>query len=258
MDGSGARGELWPEVVLDYSYSTAVSVRIAEKASESLIFCMYEDCLDSLPRARGSADTMAISLEAYLHSLNFTRVFLGVTASPFYQQIAKHLISQESLTFTQVTYLRPGLSSEEVEQFVGRVLKPTGSTVAVLLVDEPTGKLLHPALQQYDLYKKGYAYFFSAEAVWATRPEGAFFLVESAALNVTSRLEFEALIIEDLLSSLYTSRQSQVSMSLSLVNIYEGSPIVLNSLSAIHFPGNTTSFPYLSKPIIEVLLISKD
>lgn len=246
---SNGEEEPWPEVVLDYSYNREVSRRLVLGASESVVLCMYEDCPRGLNRVRTGADVTASRLAIYLHTLN-SKLFLAVTASPFYQQVAAFLISQELLTFAQVVYLRKGLSEVEVEQFVGRVLKPAGSPVAVLLVDEDTGKLLYSALQRYDLYKKGYAYFFSAEAVWTTRPEGALFVTEAAAAKATSQLQFETLLLDYVLIALQEG--ATLSQPLSLINIHQGSSVVLTSLSTVNLPGNVSSFPSLSKPVIEV------
>ena len=236
------------ERLLDYSYMPGLGVKMKILRLEEIVG-MYEGCIEQETQGKLTAQETTSAIAAYLQAMNFTQLFLAVSATPFYLQLAQSLHSQPFLIFTHVTYLRPKLSREEVRQFVGRVLKPAGSTVTALLVDEETGVWLYDALEDFHIYRQGYAYIFSDEAVWTTRPDGALYVTDSAAIAANSRLHYEALILSEQLRNLTQHRRP---MSLSLINIHEGRLLPVAPHSTMYFPGNTTVKPELRKPHIRV------
>lgn len=145
-----------------------------------------------------------------------------------------------------------------MEQFVGRVLKPSGSTTAVLYVDEITGVTLISQLN-----KEGFLYFVSDEAAWGLKEEGLLYFTDSAAVNATDRVSYEALVLTDRLNQLVagctsacTGTLGKLEISISLVNIANGKPMLVQSYSdRIIFLGNSTTLPKSMMPVIESGLI---
>ena len=240
-----------PSVVLDYSYSRRLSTRLSEALREVVFICMHQECPESLVQGQLTAEETALGVANYLQSLNCSRVLVAVSATSFYMQLARGLRNSH-LSLTQEVFLRPKLSQAEVRQFVGRVLKPAGSAVAALFVDEETGAWLHSALTDFHIYKQGYAYLFSAEALWTVRPPGALYVKDSAAVGAKDRLHYEALILADMLKSVRDNGSYERPKSLALVNIQGSGDVTVTRDSTVRFPGNITSFDMLAKPIIRV------
>ena len=256
-------------VVLDYSYTRDISLRLMDIATDSLVICMYADCPLQEVRGRLRPTEVASNITAYLQELGFTELFLAASVTPFYQAVLHYLSSETLLALTKVISVKAKMTKEATESLIGHMLKPAGSTVAALLVDEDTGKYLYPALQYFRIAKKGYAYFFSDEAAWYTRPQGGLYVTDSVAVTARSRLEYETLILTDQLQILKryngmgvpsmkkavggTSRPLKV----SLVNMKDGMPVLIGNspssmMSDILFPGNTSVVPIIRKPLIEV------
>ena len=190
------------EVVLDYSYSPEMSRNVVEMEKDWVVLGMYADFPFEHMRLVAGAEDTAEVLAEYLRSLQLTAVFLATTVSPYYLRLAGHLKAQPFLSFPQDVCLPADLTYSAAEQFVGRVLKPSGQPMVVLLVDEATAQRLQSPLQEYHVASTGYVYFLSYEAAWSLKTESMLYLVDSAAVNATSRVEYEALILADRLNSI--------------------------------------------------------
>jgi len=115
--------------------------------------------------------------------------------------------------------------------------------------------------------KKGYVYVYSAEAVWESKPNGVLYVVNSIAINATNQLQYEALLLTDLLRTIVAMNFEQIqyyyssttrNRSVSLMSILAGKPVLLSitpyalQSGRSIFPGNTTSPPAFEGPVLEV------
>ena len=192
-------------------------------------------------RRTAEPEKLAHAFAANLLALNVTRLFLAVSASPFYMQFAEVLQSYECFSFPQVVYLKESLTMQEMEQFVGRVLKPSGVLAIALFVDEETGLWLPICLERYHLTIADYVFFLSDEAAWSARNGEVYYVTETAAAAATNRLEHEALILRDRIPG-----SNITSISLSLIHLQAGIPTPISPSSTLFFP------PISLLPVIEV------
>lgn len=246
------------DLVLDYSYHSGLHLASHFRLKDLLIMGMYKGSPSYQVQGIATFDEEARQVVAFISATNLTRVFLAHTV-PEYQRFASALNGLQGV-ITEVVCLHEKLTEVEVEQFVGRVLKPSGAKMVVLYIDEATGALLIPTLAKYHIYKKGFAYLVADAAIWGQTIEGMLYFTDSAAVNATSRLNYEALVLTDLLRQLVIHKNSVLSGDLSymrrsftLVNIVGGKPRPIPfPWNNILFPGNLTTISKYQKPIINV------
>ena len=237
------------DVILDYSYSTGISARLLE-TTEATVICMHTFCPPQERMGRWGAKAASEALTSYLRALNITELFLAVTAVPFYQNLAHFLTQKSELRFTSVTYLSPGISLNDTEAFVGRILKPSGSLRAALLVEEATGARIFPLLQTYHILDEDYVYIVSDETAWGIQCNGVLYLTDSAAVTARSRVEYEGFILLDELNHLVTSNLREIEVS--LVTIENNVPVVVARRPGLPVEvGRDVASP-MRRPIIEV------
>jgi len=235
------------DIILDYSYTPDLSLKLLEAAKDSVIVGMYAAFPAKELRKRLAPEELASTVADYLQALNVTRLFLAVSASPFYIRFAEVIQTYSCLTFPQVVYLSAELAREEMENFIGRVLKPAGVPVIGLFVDEETGTQLPRALEEYQLIKSDYVFFLSDEAGWSVRAGEIHYVTDSAAVNATNRLEYEALVLRNRLNSLSLESTTRL-FPTSLVSLQRGLPALITSS-----PANLPSLSFSPRlPTIEV------
>ena len=265
-----------PDVILDYTYSKAISSQLLERKDESLVIGMYRDCPEIETRTHLTPLKYAVQIADYLLALNLTKAFLVSESTPFYIKVAKYLQESPLIHFTDSAVIDPDSTSAQIEHIIGRLFKPAGSRIGVFLVNNQISREIVTSLTNYHLWEQGYAYVFSEEAGWIDNTLGLLYVTEAEGVQVASREEYEAAILNLQLVALShiqsfgnTAENREFKQDLTeilegmarksklvLMNTQEKSHFVVNSskflAGGIIFPGNTTNSPKFTKPALHV------
>ena len=234
------------DVVFDYTYMPSFQ----HTGSSPVIGMSSHSSQDEIP-GKVDFEQIADKLTSFLAFRNVTSAFLTYSQS-YFPRLAAVL---ELRIWTHVVALPDELNDSESHQFVGRLLKPTGSKVVVLLVDHASAQRIVPVLQEFSLFKAGFVYILCDEAAWGLTDTGLIYVTDSVAVSATDQVTYEAMVLTDRLTQLLacTNIAQCLQRTVSLVNIVDGIPKEIHDLGdVIVFPGNTTLTPKMEKPGIDV------
>ena len=191
---------LWGQVVLDYTYSVHYSLQLRLNASDSLVICMYEDCPEQEISSRISTGQIQEKFVELIRELPFRNVFLMNTATSRYQEESDYMQKGLPLIFTHRVVLAPGTNYTEALNLVGRLVKPAGTNLGVLLLDEVSGENVLKALEEYGLLGEGFVYVTLQETVWGVidteLANGLIYVSDKELAGVRSREEFERKLLK--------------------------------------------------------------
>ena len=272
--GRGEEVGEWAEVVLDYTYSLALSLHLLQTATDSLVICMYEGGPESLLSSRLSTKDVREALEEILTSLPFSNVFLLSNAVNRLHRLTSELSSKLPQLFSNLVIMNPSSDNFVSVNLVGKVLKPAGTNLGLLLLDQVSGGNVLMALQDYELLGKGFAYVALQETVWEVVGSGAadglICVGDRELAGARSREEFERGLLGSQLEALeragregiasiavlkahflYTYQGKSRNATVCTINVQNAIPKP-SSLFSLLFPGNSPLFPSETQAILQV------
>lgn len=258
-------------LVLDYTYSPHMSAVLHDKAFT--ILSLWPDI-----SAGSNSIHYASAFANYIEALNLTKVKLLSDTREVHLQSCGYLITHFPAVFEdQLLQVPEELTREKALEIVGRIIKPSGTTVYALFASSEVAAQLLYAFDEKRLNKQGYAFILTEEAHFLSTfvretvslaKHGLLFVTREESWMAATREEAEARVLINLLAKLRDPYNLEEPLqpylpAFYLVNMQNSQPTLVavrprdvSLTTRIVFPGNSTEFPTSGKVSIPVSINS--